>query len=706
MFSDLPALRGRAFDVSEELEEALAGEVETELTAPDASENVFERGLANRVLEVYLPLRDPATGDIIGAYEVYHNAAHIDAHVEATSRDALIIVGICGAGLLLLLYLGFSGTSRRLTTQNRLLRERTLAQELLAVDLRRGEERFRSLVHNSADIIAVLDADGTVSYSSPAVERMLGYAPTDRVGHSMLEIIHPDDEERARRLLAGIQVTARDQATAELRLRHRDGGWRVIDVVATNRLEDPAVGGIVLNSHDVTVRKRLEEQLTEQAFHDSLTGLANRALFVDRVGHALTRSRDGQPIGLLFLDLDDFKSVNDVRGHSIGDRLLVAVGERVRSAVRDMDSVARLGGDEFAVLVEDAADRNTTVDVAQRILDALRTPVEVLADQDGHPAEAVTVRASIGVAISEAGQTADQLMSNADIAMYLAKGEGGNRFALFDAQMSAEAVDRLSLRSDLDGALARGELRLVYQPIVDLRSGRVMKIEALLRWQHPTRGDIPPVVFIPLAEQSGAIVEIGRWVLETACAHLVALGAEGDGMSVSVNVSGRQLGDEDFVASVAQVLVGSGLSPDRLVLEMTESVLIRDVRSGLQMMTRLRAMGVRLAIDDFGTGYSSLSYLTRFPVDFLKIDRSFVAALAASDTDPTLVQTIVEMGRSLGLETIAEGIERPEQMDVLRALGTTMGQGFLLARPMSYERLTWYLRGKHQPVPATVVQPG
>ena len=262
--------------------------------------------------------------------------------------------------------------------------------------------------------------------------------------------------------------------------------------------------------------------------------------------------------------------------------------------------------------------------------------------------------------------------------------------------MSAEAVERLSMRAELDGALARGELRLVYQPIVDLQSGRVMKIEALLRWGHPTRGDIPPVVFVPIAEQSGAIVEIGRWVLQTACAHLAALGTESDGMSVSVNVSGRQLGDDDFVGFVAQTLAGSGLSADRLVLEMTESVLIRDVRSGAQMMSRLRAMGVRLAIDDFGTGYSSLSYLTRFPVDFLKIDRSFVAALAAGDADPTLVQTIVEMSRSLGLETIAEGIERSEQMDVLRALGTTMGQGFLLARPMSYERLTWYLRGKHQ----------
>ena len=705
VFSDLPALRGRSFEISDELAEALSGEVATELTAPAASENIFERGLAARVLEVYLPLRDPATGAIIGAYEVYHNAAHIDAHVDATRRDALIVVGVAGAGLLVLLYLGFSGTSRRLSSQNRLLRERTLAQEVLAVDLRRSEERFRSLVHNSADIIAVLDADGTVTYSSPAVERMLGYSAADRVGHSMLEILHPDDQERARRLIAGIQRTARDQATAELRLRHRDGGWRVIDVVATNRLDDPAVGGIVLNSHDVTVRKELEEQLTEQAFHDSLTGLANRALFIDRVAHALTRSRDGQPIGLLFLDLDDFKSVNDVRGHSIGDRLLVAVGERVRSAVRDMDSVARLGGDEFAVLIEDAADRTTAVDVAQRILDALRAPVRVVADDEGHSAEAVTARASIGVAISTTGQSADQLMSNADIAMYLAKGEGGNRFAVFDAQMSAEAVERLSMRTDLDGALARGELHLVYQPIVDLQSGRVMKIEALLRWRHPTRGDIPPAVFVPLAEQSGAIVEIGRWVLATACTHLAALGPERDGMSVSVNVSGRQLGDDDFVGFVAQVLGAAQLAPDRLVLEMTESVLIRDIRSGVQMMTRLRAMGVRLAVDDFGTGYSSLSYLTRFPVDFLKIDRSFVAALAAGDADSTLVQTIVEMSRSLGLETIAEGIEQTEQMDMLRTLGTTMGQGFLLARPMPFERLTWYLRGKDRPASAAIVVP-
>jgi diguanylate cyclase (GGDEF)-like protein/PAS domain S-box-containing protein len=705
IFSDLPALRGRTFAISDELAEALAGEVATELTAPAAIENTFEEGLADRVLEVYLPLRDPVTGSLIGAYEVYQNAAHIEAQVDATRRDALIIVGVTGAGLLLLLYLGFSGTARRLAWQNRQLRERTQAQELLAADLGRSEERFRSLVHNSADIIAVVDAGGTITYASPAVERMLGYSAEERVGHSMLDILDPDGQERIRRILAQLLRSPREQATTELRLQHRDGGWRVIEVVAMNRLDDPAVRGIVLNSHDVTERKELEDQLTRQAFHDSLTGLANRALFVDRVAHALTRSRDGQPIAVLFLDLDDFKAVNDVRGHSSGDRLLVAVGERVRSAVRDMDSVARLGGDEFAVLIEDAADRHTPVDVAQRILDALRAPVRVAGEVDGQPEEAATVRASVGIAISMAGQSADQLLSNADIAMYLAKGEGGNRFAMFDARMSAEAVERLSMRTDLDEALARGELHLVYQPIVDLQTGRVTKVEALLRWDHPSRGPIPPAVFIPLAEQSGAIVGIGRWVLETACGHLVALGAEGHELSMSVNVSGRQLGDDDFVACVATVLAASGLAPERLVLEMTESVLIRDVHSGLQMMTRLRAMGVRLAIDDFGTGYSSLSYLSRFPVDFLKIDRSFVAELGAGEAESNLVRTIVEMGRSLGLETIAEGIEEASQLDLLRSLGTNMGQGYLLARPMSFERLTWHLRGKQDRVPTSAQAP-
>jgi len=631
------------------------------------------------VLEVYLPLRDPATGSLIGAYEVYQNAEHIESQVDATRRDVLVVVAIAGAGLLLLLYLGLSGTARRLAWQNRQLLERTHAQALLAADLGRSEERFRSLVHNSADIIAVVDATGTVTYASPAVERMLGYSAAERVGRSIMDILDEDSQERVAWMLGQLLRAPREQATTELRLQHRDGGWRVIEVVATNRLDDPSVGGIVINSHDVTDRKELEDQLTRQAFHDSLTGLANRALFVDRVQHALTRSRDGQPIAVLFLDLDDFKAVNDVRGHSIGDRLLVAVGERVRSAVREMDSVARLGGDEFAVLIEDAVDRNVPVDVAQRILAALRAPVRVSGDEDGRLEEDLTVRASVGVAISMVGQSADQLLSNADIAMYLAKAEGGSRLTMFDAQMSAEAVERLSMRSDLDGALTRGELHLVYQPIIELRTGRVAKLEALLRWDHPSRGAIAPAVFVPLAEQSGAIVAIGRWVLETACGHLVELGDDARGVSVSVNVSGRQLGDDDFVANVAEVLAVAGLPPERLVLEMTESVLIRDVRSGLRMMIRLRAMGVRLAIDDFGTGYSSLSYLSRFPVDYLKIDQSFVAALGTGDAESILVRTIVEMGRSLGLDTIAEGIEETVQLDLLRSLGASLGQGYLPA---------------------------
>jgi diguanylate cyclase (GGDEF)-like protein/PAS domain S-box-containing protein len=696
VYSDLPVLRGRQFPVSDELDEAFQGQTGSELTTPDAAENVFEQGLADRVLEVYLPLRDPQTNELIGAYEVYQDAATIDGNIAATRNDALLLVAITGAALLLLLVLGFSGTSRMLARQNRLLRDKTAAQEVLAADLGRSEERFRSLVHNSADIIAVLDVDGLVRYVSPAVERLLGASPAELVGSPFADLVHPDDMERANMLLAGIPGATRAQASSELRLHHRDGSWRVIDAVATDRLRDLAVAGIVLNAHDVTDRKRLEEQLTHQAFHDSLTGLANRALFVDRVTHALARNREGHPIALLFLDLDDFKSVNDLRGHTVGDRLLVAVGERVRTAVREMDSVARIGGDEFAILVEDAADRHAPVDVAQRILEALRVPLRVAADDTGQLSEELSIRASIGVAVSSQWETADQLLSDADIAMYLAKGAGGDRFALFDAVMSASAVERLSLKADLAGALNRGELSLAYQPIVDLHTGRTIKIEALLRWQHPERGPIPPSTFIPLAEQSGVIVELGRWVLAQACRHLVDLGPEADDIAISVNVSGRQLGDEDLVEFVRQTLADSGLPPERLILEMTESVLIRDLESGVRMMTRLRGFGVRLAIDDFGTGYSSLSYLSRFPVDFLKIDRAFVATLAQADPDSNLVRTIVEMGRTLGLVTIAEGIEAPEQLARLQSLGATLGQGFLLARPMSFERLRWYLRGTVQ----------
>ncbi|MFN8620233.1 MAG: EAL domain-containing protein [Chloroflexota bacterium] len=700
-YSDKPELRGAAFAPSDELEEALDGETASEMTVPSADENLFERDLAHTVLEVYLPLRDPATGAVMGAYEVYRSADGIVADIASTRQDALLLVGGAGAVLLLLLTLGFSGSSRILGRQNRLLRARSAALEALATDLRRSEERFRSLIQSSADIIAVLDADGRVRSVSPAVERLVGLPPERCVGRPITDLVHASDLAAAERLLLGIQGTPRAQAKAELRVAHTTSGWRVIDAIATNRLDDPAVAGIVLNAHDVTDRKRLEQELTTQAFRDRLTGLANRALFLDRLGHALTREQRGHGLALLYLDLDDFKAVNDLRGHSVGDRLLVSVGERIRSVLREMDSVARLGGDEFAVIIEDADDATTPADIAERILAALRRPF-LMTLEDGTVTDALHVRASVGIAGATPGIGADELLRDADIAMYLAKGAGGDRYALFDATMSAEAMDRLQLKSELAGASARGELSVVYQPIVDLAAGRVTGMEALMRWNHPIRGAVPPAEFIPLAEQSGAIVELGRWVLDEACSHLAGLGDEAAGMSVSVNVSGRQLGDDGLVDHVRAALLRTGLEPRRLVLEMTESVMIRDLDSGLRTLTRLRALGVRLAIDDFGTGYSSLSYLARLPVDALKIDRSFVTALRHADSAGTLVRSIVEMGRSLGLSCVAEGIEDPADLALLRDMGAAMGQGYLLARPMPIERMRWYLRGRHAGAPSSV----
>jgi diguanylate cyclase (GGDEF)-like protein/PAS domain S-box-containing protein len=690
VYSDAPELRGRRFTIEHDLAEAFSGRTIAEFGEQGHEE---EAGLPARFLEIYVPIRGAEDANPIGVYEVYLDAAPIESIVERSRQNVFLLALLASSALLGLLWIAFAATSRMLARQNVELRDRAATEQLLTADLRRSEERFRSLVRNSADIILVLQEDGTIAYESPAVERVLGRTTEERVGRSPLDLVHPDDRDLAKRLLVDLAETPGAEATAELRLRHADGSWRTIEAAAKNLLDDVAVAGIVVNYRDITDRKQLEEQLRHQAFHDSLTGLANRALFLDRLEHALARSsRRDRRMAVLYLDLDDFKAVNDSLGHPVGDRLLVAVSERLRGALRPADTAARMGGDEFAVLLDEMPAGTQRREIAERLLRTLRGPYGI----DGRQ---LLVRVSIGMATPRtAGETADDLLRNADLAMYAAKRKGKDRVELFRSRLYAQERDRLALKTDLERALDRGELRVVYQPILELRTGAMVGAEALLRWTHPERGPIPPAEFIPLAEEGGQIVELGRFVLRTACQEVARWPrpVRGWPLAISVNLSARQL-DGTLVKEVSQALAASDLEPARLTLEITESVLVQDSQGTIERLQGLKDLGVRLAIDDFGTGYSSLGYLRRFPIDALKIDRSFVAGLDGHADQSALVGSIIRLAETLRLDTVAEGIEDERQRRELVALGAHLGQGYLFSHPLEPEALVEFARTRGRP---------
>jgi len=430
--------------------------------------------------------------------------------------------------------------------------------------------------------------------------------------------------------------------------------------------------------------KRLE-QLTRQAFRDALTGLPNRALFMDRLTHGLTRARRRhEHVAVLFLDLDRFKVINDTLGHTVGDQLLVEVSNRLGSSLRPGDTVARLGGDEFGLLLEDVADAETAEAVALRIEAELAKPLHF----EGRE---VFVTASIGIALSsERLGTPEEVLRDADLAMYHAKAKGKARHELFDGNMSAPALDRMDLEMDLRAAIARQEFRLHYQPIFRLDTGRVSEVEALIRWQHEKRGLLQPDAFIGLTEETGLIVPIGQWVLSEACRQARAWQIEfprNPPLVMSVNLSAKQFQNPKLVEEITDALNLSGLEPACLKLEITESVVMQDAPATLAKLRELKELGVRLAIDDFGTGYSSLGYLKRFPVDTLKIDRSFVKGLSHEGGDSAIVRAVVTVAKSLNMDVTAEGIETDQQRIELKTLGCDQGQGFLFARPSAPEHL-------------------
>jgi diguanylate cyclase (GGDEF)-like protein/PAS domain S-box-containing protein len=673
--------------------------------------------------------------------------------------------------------------------------------------LERNEARFRAMVRDSNDIMAIVDPKGRLVYASPVTERILGLAIDPLIGSDVFELIHPDDRARA---AGGFDLTGagKEADRVEIRLRHADGSWRVMEAVATSLLDDPAVEGVVINARDLTDRRRAEAELQEaqerfrsafehapigmaltsldgrlfrvnralvrilgrgesellsasildlshpddrevyrqsmvqllsgntascqleqryvhhdghpvwvsvsaslvrdvngdplylvsqiediterkasgdalahQAIHDPLTGLPNRLAFVQRLARELTRAEPRRErVAVLFLDLDRFKVVNDSLGHSAGDRLLVAVADRISAAMGPSDVVARFGGDEFTIMCLNVTSEETAELVAERLAQEIARPVALMEGE-------VFVTASVGIVLSgNPADTPETLLRNADAAMYRAKELGRDRAELFDARTHHRAIDDLRTGNALHRAIERGEMRVYYQPMINLDTGTLSGFEALIRWEHPERGLVPPMEFVPLAEETGLIVPLGTWALEEASRQAVRwceTTPDQPPLTMSVNLSPRQLAEPALPNEVARVLHDTGVQPGILWLEITESTLMRDAESAVSALGALRALGLHLAVDDFGTGYSSLAYLERLPVEALKIDRSFIEGVGVRNDSTAIVDAIVSLGRALHLSTVGEGIETPAQLHRLRSIGCEVGQGFLFgpARP-------------------------
>ncbi|HWD09529.1 MAG TPA: EAL domain-containing protein [Actinomycetota bacterium] len=620
-----------------------------------------------------------------------------DAHavterLESAAAGAKTLRGVgIGSAAALLIGLAFiavlaEGRRRRLTA--------------VRASERRTQRRFEALIEHASDLTALTDPSGNFEYVSPSVVRLLGYPARSFDTILQARVVQPDDGDLLRRMIAAARSSGH-AGPEKLRVRVADGSLRVLSIRADDLTGVEEVGAMLWTARDVTDQARLEEELARQAFHDALTGLANRALFRDRLDRALARAaRERRPVAVLLADLDGFKSVNDSLGHDAGDAVLVEVAGRLRGCLRAYDTVARMGGDEFTVLLEDLPSRVLAEEIAERVEAALRHPVTVGTTE-------LHLGVSIGIAYAESGtETSQELLRNADVAMYSAKSSGKGRWTTFEPAMAAEIERELVLTADLDGAIERGEFEVHYQPIYRLETGEVIGAEALLRWQHPTEGAVPPAVFIPLAEQSGRIADIGLWVLEEACRRGQAWHARQPDtapLTVAVNLSARQLADDRLVGSVAMALSRTGLDPEALVLEITESGLMGDIATAVARLGELKALGIRLAIDDFGTGYSSLAYLRQFPVDILKIDRSFVQGAASGvPGSAALIQAIIDLAARLKLTTIAEGIETRAQADGLVELGCPLGQGYWFARPMpeaEFQRFLDHRAGPTLPLP-------
>lgn len=546
--------------------------------------------------------------------------------------------------------------------------------------LRLGEERFRTLIQHAADIVTVTDDDGSITYVSPAVESITGHPAGELLGVDFFRLVHPDDLTTARSMRASLVDGGGREFRTELRLRHADGQWRWHEANARNLLDHPAVRGIVVNHRDVTERRNDRDRLVYEATHDALTGLVNRATFwrlLEESTDAAGADGGARQVAVLYLDLDGFKQVNDTMGHEAGDVLLVQFGALLRRCARDAVAAARLGGDEFAVLLTGVRGGDPAIAVARRILTELARPFRVA----GKP---VYVRASIGIAVARGrADSASLTLHRADVAMYHAKRYGRDGWQLYADGLADYARGSAALEVDLRTAVRGGQLHLWYQPIVALDSGVLSGLEALVRWEHPTRGRLLPTEFVPLAEACGMIGELDQWVLETACAQVVGWQQRlrpGRRLSLNVNLSPRELEHDSLADRVLSTLRRTGFDPADLVLEVTEGALVGE--SAVPRLAALGEHGIRIAVDDFGIGYSSLRYLSRLPVDIVKLDRCFVAELNGTKEGAAVAEAVVRLGEVLKLETVVEGVENSAQVEELLLLGYRTGQGHHFSQPL------------------------
>ena len=604
--------------------------------------------------------------------------------VALKARYELLAAAILAATAILILFL-------------RLQRQEHLGQlqETERNALRESEERFRALTEHSTDVILIADRSGQIKYASPSVNTVLSVNGGSLVGTNMVDLVHPDDF--AKTMSTGSRSVAygpnpRQNSIIEFRLRHADGKWLCFECVVRNLIQYKNIGGIVYNARDITERKHAHEELLFNATHDALTGLPNRVLFLERLQSVVDRMRrhPHQAAAVLFIDIDDFKVVNDCYGHATGDILIKEVSNRLRACTRTDGTIARMGGDEFTVLVEDVTDPRDAIRAAERIQSSFSRPfllegLEVLKS------------ASIGIALTSAETSAETVLQNADIAMYRAKNQGKACIELFDRTMHEQVMSRLLLEAKLRYALQNEELMLHYQPIVAVDTGMVQGFEALLRWQPAGSNLIPPSTFIPVAEQCGLIVPISVWVLKKACLEAASWRQRYPAdppLYVSINISSRHFSHAGFIGHVKNALEESAIDPQWITIELTESLAMNDVAASFQTMSQLRTLGVKLSIDDFGTGYSSLSYLRRFPVNTLKIDQSFVKTMDAENY--AIVKTIVGLARNLELKVVAEGVETPNQHQLLALAGCESAQGYLFAEPIPANRVGVFIESNRR----------